>query len=115
MADQIPWLFSPLAFRPVRPVVYLLVGFLLAPGNILFGILTHWVVLTIGFVSPGLLLISRFSSSEPAPNSHCCPTSQLLFLIGNSSLTALTDGTSCGNVGDAFNRCKIVKGLVVVS
>ncbi|KAG7528331.1 hypothetical protein FFLO_06242 [Filobasidium floriforme] len=68
--------------------IYLLVGFLLAPGNILFGILAHWVALTIGF---------------------------LLFLIGNSSLTSLTDGTSCGNVGDAFRRCNIVKGLVVVA
>jgi hypothetical protein len=35
----------------INLAVYLLVGFLLAPGNILFGILAHWVALTIGFVS----------------------------------------------------------------
>jgi hypothetical protein len=39
----------------------------------------------------------------------------ILFLIGSASLTALTRPISCGNSGDSFERCNIVKGLVVIS
>ena len=39
----------------------------------------------------------------------------ILFLIGSASLTALTRPITCSNAGDAFSRCNIVKGLVIIS
>lgn len=53
-----------------------------------FGILSHLIPVAIGFI---------------------------LFIIGVSSLTALTDKIDCGLARDSFDRCKIVKGLVIVS
>jgi len=66
--------------------IFLSAGFFFAASHILFGILAHLVPLAISFI---------------------------LFLIGSASLTALTNGTDCGKVN--WNRCNIVKGLVVVS
>lgn len=68
--------------------LYLLFGFLFKATSILFGVVAHWVPLTISFI---------------------------LFLIGSASTTALTNGTDCGNAKEGFKRCNIVKGLVVVS
>ncbi|KIR26663.1 hypothetical protein I307_02011 [Cryptococcus deuterogattii 99/473] len=53
-----------------------------------FGLITHLVPMAIAFI---------------------------LYLIGVSSLTALTDKIDCGNVSQSFTRCSIVKGLVVIS
>jgi len=49
--------------------------------------------------------------------AHIVPTAIafILFLIGVASLTALTRPTDCNKAGDAFKRCNIVKGLVVIS
>ena len=69
-------------------VVILTVGFQVAGKHRLFGILPHFIPVLIAF---------------------------LLFLIGVSSLTALTDKIDCGNPAETFSRCGIVKGLVVIS
>lgn len=53
-----------------------------------FGILSHLVPVSIGFI---------------------------LFIIGTASLTALTDKIDCGRAGQSFDRCNIVKGLVIIS
>ncbi|RXK37873.1 hypothetical protein M231_04872 [Tremella mesenterica] len=65
-----------------------LIGFNTIGRHVAMGILTHLVPTAIGFI---------------------------LFLIGVSSLTALTDKVDCGNSGQSFKRCDIVKGLVVIS
>ena len=54
----------------------------------IFGVLSHLVLLLVGFI---------------------------LFMIGAASLTALTRGIDCGKASGAFNRCNIVKGLVIIS
>ncbi|WVO22645.1 uncharacterized protein IAS62_003975 [Cryptococcus decagattii] len=63
-------------------------GFQLFGQSIAFGLIAHLVPMVIAF---------------------------LLYLIGVSSLTALTDKIDCGNVSQSFSRCSIVKGLVVIS
>ena len=68
--------------------VLLTVGFHVAGRHRVFGILTHLVLLLIGFI---------------------------LYIIGAASLTALTNGIDCGRSGDTFSRCNIVKGLVIIS
>ncbi|WWC91235.1 uncharacterized protein L201_006177 [Kwoniella dendrophila CBS 6074] len=68
--------------------IALTVGFQLLGNHVAFGILAHLVPITIAFV---------------------------LFVIGAASLTALTDKIDCGRVTDAFSRCGVVKGLVVIS
>lgn len=69
-------------------LVVLTVGFQVMGENIAFGILTHLIPLAIAFI---------------------------LFIIGAGSLTALTNATDCGNSTQTFDRCNIVKGLVVIS
>lgn len=69
-------------------IVVLTVGFQVMGTNVAFGILTHLVPLAIAFI---------------------------LFIIGAGSLTALTSPTDCGAAGQTFDRCSIVKGLVVIS
>ncbi|KAM0746921.1 hypothetical protein T439DRAFT_329195 [Meredithblackwellia eburnea MCA 4105] len=66
--------------------LYLLVGVMVQSGNILFGIASHLFSLGIGFI---------------------------LLIIGVSSLTALTDKTSCSHV--LWSRCRTVKGLVAIT
>jgi len=39
----------------------------------------------------------------------------LLMIIGAASLTALTDKISCNNDSQTFERCNMMKTLVVVS
>jgi len=56
--------------------------------HVVFGLLAHLIPVAIAFI---------------------------LFLIGSASLTALTRPISCVNAGDGFERCNIVKGLVVIS
>ncbi|KAK1922501.1 hypothetical protein DB88DRAFT_495313 [Papiliotrema laurentii] len=68
--------------------IFLIVGFLTLGRHRAFGILTHLITMAIAFI---------------------------LFLIGVSSLTALTDKVDCGKSGQTFSRCNIVKGLVVIS
>nr|ODO03783.1 hypothetical protein L204_00122 [Cryptococcus depauperatus CBS 7855] len=69
--------------------VILMIGFLAAgENNAVFGLLTHIILVTIAF---------------------------LLFLIGVSSLTALTDKISCSKSGQGFEWCNVVKGLVAIS
>jgi hypothetical protein len=69
-------------------IVVLTVGFQVMGENVAFGILTHLVPLAIAFI---------------------------LFIIGAGSLTALTNGTDCGDAVYGFDRCNIVKGLVIIS
>ncbi|ORY55322.1 hypothetical protein BCR35DRAFT_310087 [Leucosporidium creatinivorum] len=66
--------------------IFFLVGVVVKPASVLFGIFSHLVSLGIAFI---------------------------LLLIGASSLTALTDKQSCGSAD--FDRCNIVKGLVAVT
>ncbi|GFZ47426.1 hypothetical protein JCM24511_05170 [Saitozyma sp. JCM 24511] len=66
----------------------LTVGFHVAGQTVVFGILTHLIPVVIAFI---------------------------LFIIGASSLTALTDKIDCSKAADAFDRCNIVKGLVIIS
>lgn len=66
----------------------LTVGFQLLGQSRAFGLLTHLIPIAISFI---------------------------LYLIGVSSLTALTDKVDCGNSGQTFSRCSVVKGLVVIS
>jgi hypothetical protein len=54
--------------------------------HVAFGILAHLVPVAIAFI---------------------------LFLIGSASLTALTRPISCGNAGDAFERCNIVNSIFI--
>lgn len=68
------------------PAVIFNVGFQLFGHSTLWGILPHLIWVAIGFI---------------------------LFLIGSSALTALTDKISCGDVSDAFERCNMVKASVV--
>ncbi|WVO15474.1 hypothetical protein L204_103132 [Cryptococcus depauperatus] len=69
--------------------IILMIGFLAAgENNAVFGLLTHIILVTIAF---------------------------LLFLIGVSSLTALTDKISCSKSGQGFEWCNVVKGLVAIS
>ncbi|KAL7421364.1 hypothetical protein Q5752_004249 [Cryptotrichosporon argae] len=68
--------------------ILLIPGFLVAGRSAVFGLLTHLVPTAIGFI---------------------------LFLIGVASLTALTDKVDCGKSGETFDRCNIVKGLVIIS
>jgi hypothetical protein len=72
----------------LTPLVLLTVGFHVAGQTVVFGILTHLIPVVIAFI---------------------------LFIIGASSLTALTDKIDCNTAGDAFDRCNIVKGLVIIS
>jgi hypothetical protein len=74
--------------RIVLIAVLLIVGFQVAGRHRLFGVLSHLVLLAIGFI---------------------------LFIIGAASLTALTRPIDCGRAGDTFARCNIVKGLVIIS
>lgn len=67
-------------------VVYCLIGVLVAPASIAFGILVHLVTNLIGF---------------------------FLFLVGAAALTAITNNKSCSQLD--FDRCNVVKGLVVIS
>lgn len=69
-------------------LVILTFGFQFFGQSNAFGLITHLVPMAIAFI---------------------------LFLIGVSSLTALTDKIDCGNVSQSFSRCSIVKGLVVIS
>jgi hypothetical protein len=64
------------------------VGFQVLGTTVVFGLLTHLVGVAIAFI---------------------------LFIIGASSLTALTNGIDCGVAGQGFDRCNIVKGLVIIS
>jgi hypothetical protein len=84
-----------------------LFGFLFKATSILFGILAHWIPLTISFV--------RLPCDEIPSQVLTIRAAQILFLIGSASTTALTNGTDCGSVKEGFKRCNIVKGLVVVS
>ncbi|WVW79324.1 hypothetical protein I302_101292 [Kwoniella bestiolae CBS 10118] len=68
--------------------IILTVGFQLLGTHLAFGILSHLIPTTIGFI---------------------------LYLIGSASLTGLTAKIDCGKSGDGFSRCGVVKGLVVVS
>ncbi|WWC64061.1 uncharacterized protein I303_106668 [Kwoniella dejecticola CBS 10117] len=68
--------------------IILTVGFQLLGNHVAFGILSHLVPTTIGFI---------------------------LYVIGAASLTALTDKIDCGKSGDSYSRCGVVKGLVVIS
>jgi len=80
----------------VASVWTVLISLLLGIGGILFmgrqavGFISHFIALGIGFI---------------------------LYLIGVSALTALTDKTDCGNAakGGDFDRCNTVKGLVIIS
>lgn len=72
----------------LTPLVLLTVGFHVAGQTVVFGILTHLIPVVIAFI---------------------------LFIIGASSLTALTDKIDCSKAADAFDRCNIVKGLVIIS
>lgn len=65
--------------------IFSVVGTIAFPDNVAFGIFPHIIGFTILF---------------------------LLLLIGSSSLTALTDKVSCGNVD--WSRCKVTKGLVAI-
>lgn len=69
-------------------LVILTFGFQFFGQSNAFGLITHLVPMAIAFI---------------------------LYLIGVSSLTALTDKIDCGNVSQSFTRCSIVKGLVVIS
>ncbi|GAA5849690.1 hypothetical protein JCM5353_003879 [Sporobolomyces roseus] len=64
---------------------YALIGTLVFPGKAAFGILFHLVAFAVAFI---------------------------LYLIGASSLTALTDKINCGNVD--WSRCNVTKGLVAI-
>lgn len=64
------------------------VGFQVLGTTVVFGLLTHLVGVIIAFI---------------------------LFIIGAASLTALTNGIDCGVAGQGFDRCNIVKGLVIIS
>ena len=57
-------------------------------NHLAFGVLTHLIPTVFGFI---------------------------LFLVGASSLTALTDKIDCGKSGQGFSKCDTVKGLVVIS
>lgn len=71
----------------LTPVVILIPGFLFAGTKLVFGLLTHIVPTVVAF---------------------------LISLIGAASLTALTRPIDCGLAGQGFDRCNIVKGLVVI-
>ncbi|GAA6011659.1 hypothetical protein JCM11491_004724 [Sporobolomyces phaffii] len=66
--------------------IYALVGAIAFPGSAAFGIVFVLVAFAISFI---------------------------LYLIGASSLTALTDKINCGNV--TWSRCNVTKGLVAIS
>ncbi|ODN95860.1 hypothetical protein L198_04479 [Cryptococcus wingfieldii CBS 7118] len=66
----------------------LIIGFAAMGTSAVFGLITHLVPIAISF---------------------------LLFLIGVSALTGLTDKISCSKSSETFSRCKYVKGLVVIS
>ncbi|GAA5900183.1 uncharacterized protein JCM6883_002768 [Sporobolomyces salmoneus] len=66
--------------------IYALIGAVAFPGSPAFGIVFVLVAFAISFI---------------------------LYLIGASSLTALTDKTNCGNVD--WSRCNVTKGLVAIS
>lgn len=68
--------------------VVLIPGFLFAGTTVAFGLLTHIVPMVISFI---------------------------IFMIGAASLTALTRYVDCGAAGQGFDRCNIVKGLVIIS
>jgi hypothetical protein len=72
---------------PLIPVI-LLPGFFFLGHHLAFGLLAHIIAVAIAFI---------------------------LFIIGASSLTALTRPIDCGRAGDSFSRCNIVKGLVIIS
>lgn len=74
--------------RVLLTSVVLLPGFFFLGHHLVFGILTHLIGVAIAFI---------------------------LFIIGASSLTALTRPIDCGRAGDSFSRCNIVKGLVIIS
>ncbi|GAA5969977.1 hypothetical protein JCM11641_000216 [Rhodosporidiobolus odoratus] len=65
--------------------LYSLVGAFFFPDRSAFGIMFHLVAFTIAFI---------------------------LYLIGSSSLVALTDKVNCGDVD--WSRCNITKGLVAI-
>ncbi|ORX39081.1 hypothetical protein BD324DRAFT_618460 [Kockovaella imperatae] len=66
----------------------LLIGFQMLGNHRAFGILAHLIPMVIGFI---------------------------LFIIGSSSLTALTRFITCGEGEGKFDHCNIVKGLVIIS
>uniref|UniRef100_A0A0K3CHR8 MARVEL domain-containing protein n=1 Tax=Rhodotorula toruloides TaxID=5286 RepID=A0A0K3CHR8_RHOTO len=69
-----------------RPrAVYSLFGTIFAPGSTAFGIFPHLITFTIAFI---------------------------LYLVGASSLTALTDKVTCSNAAETFSRCNTTKALV---
>lgn len=78
----------PLIADKNKTLVILTFGFQFFGQSNAFGLITHLVPMAIAFI---------------------------LYLIGVSSLTALTDKIDCGNVSQSFTRCSIVKGLVVIS
>ncbi|GAA6048948.1 hypothetical protein JCM3770_007133 [Rhodotorula araucariae] len=67
--------------------LYSLVGTLVKPDAVAFGIMFHLVAFAIAF---------------------------FLYLCGASSLTALVDNVNCGNPSETFSRCNVTKGLVVI-
>jgi len=68
--------------------IVLIIGFQMLGNHRAFGILAHLVPITIGWI---------------------------LFLIGSASLTALTNAIRCGQGEGDYDRCNIVKGLVIIS
>lgn len=66
--------------------MYFLIGVLVRPALVAFGIMAHLVANLIGF---------------------------LLFIIGSAALTAITNNKSCGVLN--FSRCNIVKGASVLA
>ncbi|GAA5931743.1 uncharacterized protein JCM15063_001556 [Sporobolomyces koalae] len=66
--------------------IYGLIGTLVFTGSAAFGIVFHLVAFAVAFI---------------------------LYIIGASSLTALTDKINCGNV--VWSRCNVTKGLVAIS
>ena len=79
---------SPRHQHGLTCTVIFTVGFQILGTTVVFGLLTHLVGVAIAFI---------------------------LFIIGASSLTALTNGIDCGVAGQGFDRCNIVKGLVIIS
>ncbi|GAA5999338.1 uncharacterized protein JCM10292_001213 [Rhodotorula paludigena] len=65
--------------------LYSLIGTLVKPDHIAFGILFHLIAFVIAFI---------------------------LYMVGSASLTALVDGVDCGDVD--WSRCNVTKGLVVI-
>lgn len=71
--------------HPVPRAAYSLFGTIFAPGSTAFGIFPHLIAFTIAFI---------------------------LYLVGASSLTALTDKVTCSNAAETFSRCNTTKALV---